>query len=219
MAAILDGCVEPRISAFMCPWAISKKAKTSVQTAAIRNDLREEAHLVLAQQVPGGDPQHEEPGQDVGAADRVDELEDRELLGDHREEVRQLGAAVADRVPHRVLHPGVGHEDPERRDVGRDGHQPDRHQVGLGRQLVPPEEPHRDERRLQEERHRRLDRQQRPEDVAHVGRVARPVGPELELEGDPRDHADREVDEEQLPPELRHAPVVLVPGAHPHASP
>ena len=49
-----------------------------------------------------------------------------------------------------------------------------------------------------EEGGRGFDGQQRAEDVAHIFRVARPVGPELEFEGDPGHDAEDEVDEEQL---------------------
>ena len=44
--------------------------------------------------------------------------------------------------------------------------------MGLAGQLVPAEEPHRDEGGFQEEGGGGLDGQQRPEDVAHIGRVA-----------------------------------------------
>ena len=60
---------------------------------------------------------------------------------------------------------------------------------------------------------RYIDGQQRAEDVAHIFRVARPVGPELEFEGDPGHDAEDEVDEEQLSPKLDHSFVHFIARA------
>ena len=62
-----------------------------------------------------------------------------------------------------------------------------------------------EEGRLEEEGEERLDRERRAEDVADEARVLGPVHPELELLHDPGDDAHREVDEEELAPELREA--------------
>ena len=43
IAASFVGCVSARISALMCPWTSSKRAKTRAKTAATRNDLRKKA--------------------------------------------------------------------------------------------------------------------------------------------------------------------------------
>jgi hypothetical protein len=58
-----------------------------------------------------------------------------------------------------------------------------------------------EEHRLGEESEDTLHRQRRADDAARVIREASPVGPELELERDPRDHPNGEVDGEDLGPE------------------
>ena len=86
------------------------------------------------------------------------------------------------------------------------------------RQPVPAEDPQPEERGLQEEREQPLDRQRGAEDVADEPRVVAPVHAELELLHDAGDHADREVDQEQLAEELRQPQPALVAGAVPRRS-
>ena len=73
----------------------------------------------------------------------------------------------------------------------------------LAGQPVPAEDPQAEEGRLEEEREQPLDRQRGAEDVADEARVVAPVHPELELLDDAGDHADGEVDQEELAEELR----------------
>ena len=84
------------------------------------------------------------------------------------------------------------------------------------RQPVPAEDPQPEERRLEHERRQPLDRERRAEDVADEPRVDRPVHPELELLDEPGGDADREVDQEQRPEELRQPQPLLVPRPVPH---
>ena len=103
--------------------------------------------------------------------------------------------------PHGVLHPGVGHQYPPRRDGGAQARQPGGSQVEAAAHLLPPEEHHGNKRRLHEEGHNALDGQRRSEDVAHKPAVIAPVGTKLKLQDNARGHADGEVDAEQLHPE------------------
>ena len=64
------------------------------------------------QQMIGADPHHKETRQDVGPADGMEEYLKGEWLGDHRQKVREFGSAVSEDEAHRVLHPGIGDEDP-----------------------------------------------------------------------------------------------------------
>ena len=150
------------------------------------------AGVLLAQQMVGADPHDEETRQDISAADGMEKDLEGKRLGDHGQEVIEFGPAVSEDVAHRMLHPGVGDQDPDGREVGGQGHQPDAHGVELGREPVPAEDPHRQEGGFQKEGQGGLDGQQRPEDVPHVAGVPGPVGAELELQGDAGHHPDGE---------------------------
>ena len=133
---------------------------------------------------------------------------------EHRPEVGELHAhrLVVEHRAHRILHPAVRDEDPERREVAAHGEE-DRHQQVLRlRQPLPAEEEQADERGLEEERHQAFDGERRAEDVADIMRVVGPVGAELELERDAGRHAHGEVDSEEFPPELRHVLVDRLAG-------
>ena len=80
---------------------------------------------------------------------------------------------------------------------------PQRRQVQARREAVPAEDPEAEERRLEHERGQSLHRERRPEDVAHELRVDGPVHPELELLDEAGGDADREVDQEERPEEVR----------------
>ncbi len=85
----------------------------------------------------------------------------------------------------------------------------------LFREAIPAEDPEAQERRLEEERQQPLDGQRRTEDVADEPAVVAPVHAELELLHDAGDHADGEVDQEQLPVEAREPQVPLIPRSDP----
>jgi hypothetical protein len=85
----------------------------------------------------------------------------------------------------------------------RQRHHAGGHEVQLRADLVPPEEQHREEARLEEEGKHALRRQRAPEHVAHIARIRRPVRAELELQHDARRHAEREGEREDLGPEPR----------------
>ena len=114
----------------------------------------------------------------------------------------------------RILHPRVGDQDPQRRQVGAQCDEKRHAEVLNLPEPVPAEEEEADERRLEEKRHQALERQRRAEDIADIVREIGPVRAELEFHRDPGGDAHREVDAEELAPELRHVAVDLAPGHH-----
>ncbi|MNM96149.1 hypothetical protein D3C81_1086160 [compost metagenome] len=175
-----------------------------------------EAQIALLQQVVAGNRQDEHRAGDVAGRHGMHELDLRHRIEQQRAEVDQLHAhgLVVELGAHRVLHPAVGDQDPQRRQVGAQRHQPGHRQVLHLAQAIPAEEEQADEGRLEEERHQALDGQRRAEDVADVVAVVGPVGAELELHGQPGGDAEGEVDAEQLAPELDHVLVDLFAGHH-----
>ncbi len=103
----------------------------------------EKVHMLLAQEMISTDAHDKETAQHISRADGVHELVYGVGLGHHRKEIGELGPAVANGVADRVLHPGVGSQDPQSRQVGRKRHHPDGHGMGLSRKAVPAERPHR----------------------------------------------------------------------------
>ena len=83
-------------------------------------------------------------------------------------------------------------------------------------QAAPAEDPEAEEGRLEEEGEQALHRERRAEDVADEAGVLAPGHAELEFLHEPGGDAEDEVDQVELAPELRHAEVLLVAGAHPH---
>ena len=158
------------------------------------------------EQVPAADRQYEHRTGHVAGRDGVHELGLCIRVEQHRPEVDHFHAHgfVAELGTHRVLHPAIGDQDPQCAQVGAHRHQDGHHQVLRLRQPVPAEEEQADHGRLQEEGHQALDRQRRPEDVAHVVRVVGPVGAKLKLQRDAGRHAQCEIDAEELAPEAGH---------------
>ena len=108
---------------------------------------------------------------------------------------------------HRVLHPAIGDQYPQRRQVRAQRHEESNEQVLHAAQSVPAEEHQPDEGRLEEEGHQPFDGQRRAEDVAHVMGVIGPIGAEFEFHGEARCDPQHEIDTEQLAPEAGdHAP-------------
>ncbi|VTR69980.1 conserved hypothetical protein [Desulfosarcina cetonica] len=174
----------------------------------------EKFDVLFLEQMPGADAHDEEGAEQEGRRNGMNDFQKAERVGHHCQEIGQLGTAAANRIAHRLLHPAVGQKDPDRRNVAGRGHQPHDRGMGLFGDLVPAEDPDTDEGRFQEKGQRGLDGQQGPEDVAHIGRVTGPVGPELEFEGNPCHHAQGEVDEKKFAPEFGHAQIGLIPGFH-----
>ena len=83
----------------------------------------------------------------------VNELDEGEFLGDHIKETGQFrpAAGLIDHITHRMLHPGIGGDDPVSRYIGRDSHYPNASRMGFGREPVPGKGPHRDKGGFQKE--------------------------------------------------------------------
>ena len=172
-----------------------------------RDAAARHAAVASAQQVPRAHAHDEDRRQEERRGDRMRELVDRHGREEYVPERIHLVAHRGDveRTSDGILHPAVGHQNPQRRKVGADGREPRSREVEAAAHLVPAEEHHRHEGRFEEEGHDPLDGQRRTEDVAHEVGVVRPVGAELEFENQSRGYADGEVDAEQPHPELRRA--------------
>src|SRR5262249_23759322 len=84
------------------------------------------------------------------------------------------------------------------------------------REAVPAENPEPEERGLEEEGDKALDRERGPEDVADKPRVHGPVHAELELLNEARRDCDRDVDEVKRPEEVGELEPLLVLRSVPH---
>ena len=156
--------------------------------------------------------QEEERPQQVRSRDRMDQHEQRMRIEHQFAEIQQhyLRAILRHRVTDRMLHEAIGRNDPDRRHVDASKNQHGRHRPEPPRNLVTVENPDACKRTLEKERHHRLDRQRRAEDIAHELRVLRPVRSELNLHRDARDNACHKIDREQISPEVR-LPAVDLP--------
>ena len=157
-------------------------------------------------------------GDGEGAGDERGRLVVGELHQSPR--VEQVGAQIADGqravggddVADGVLHEGVRHEDEVAREPA-----PHRHRQ-RGEKMLPRPEPllapdeRADEGALEQEGKHPFHRERLSDDAARVLREVRPVRPELELHRDAGDHADGEVEPEDLRPEPRRGGVALVTG-------
>lgn len=145
----------------------------------------------------------------------MDELGEEPGVQENGPITLDLYAAVGERlVSHGVLHPGVGGEDEV---GGGPGPQKDHER----REPVHPlpessfsEEEQSHEGGLQEEGERSLHRQSLGDYAPGEGGEDGPVGPELKLHRDTRDHPHDEGYREDLAPEARALVVELVPVAH-----
>ncbi len=185
------------------------------EAGSYRHRALGQVDMTAAQQIPRADRHDEHGARHVTGADGMHELGLRDRVEDDRGEVSHFHAhrvRIEDRAD-RVLHPAVGDQDPQRREVRAEGHQPGHGQVADLGHAVPAEEEQADEGGFQEERHQPFEGQRRAEDVAHVVAVVGPVHAELELHHHARGHAQREVDAEQRAPEHRH---LLPDGASGH---
>ena len=107
--------------------------------------------VAAPEQVPGADPDDEQGGQQERRGDGVEKLVDSNGREEHFAERGHLVAHGLHVEPAAdgALHPGVGYQDPEGREVGADGREPGGGEVEALRDLVPAEEHHGDEGRLQ----------------------------------------------------------------------
>ena len=117
---------------------------------------------------------------------------------------------------HRILHPAVGHQNPQGRQAGAQRHKQRDQQMLAAAHAIPAkkEQPHQGG--FQKKRHQAFNRQRRAENIAHIMRVIRPVGAELEFHGDAGGHPQRKINAKQLAPEFGHVFIDLAAGHHIH---
>ena len=141
----------------------------------------------------------------------------------HRHRVESHGPEVSHDVSHlsrveghahRVLHPCVGNENPQRRKAHAYGGEPGGCQVETAADFVPAEEHHGNESGFHEKRHYAFDGQRCSEDVAYEPAVVAPVCAELEFEDYASGHATSEIDAEKSHPEFGNVAPAGVAGAH-----
>ncbi len=175
-----------------------------------------ELYLGLAQQIPAAHPHHEHGGGHIARRNGVNKLHLRHRVEQHGGDIHQLHALgqQVELGPHRVLHPAVADQDPERREVGAERHQHGHQQVLAARELVPTKEEEPHQGRFEEEGHQPLDGQRGTENVPHVVGVIGPVGAELKLHGDPRGDPHDEVDAKQFAPEAGDVLIDHLAGHH-----
>ena len=161
-------------------------------------------NLALLDEIPRTDANHEDGTRHPSARNGVEELHDGNRIEHQSPEIDHL---VTHRVgielhTYGVLHPRVGHENPNGRDTGSDTRHPSGKQVCTFAHLVPSEEHDGEERSLHKEGQDALDGERSTEDVAHKPRVVAPVGTEFEFEDDARGDAHGKIDGEEFHPEL-----------------
>ena len=171
-------------------------------------------HVALFQQEPAADAYHEHGAEYPPRQHGVEEFYHRRVRERHCGEVGHDVAHLR-RVEvhsHRVLHPGVGHQNPVGRQRDADSGEPCGGEVESGRHPLPPEEHHRDECALEEERRYPFDSQGSAENITHEPGIVAPVRAEFELENNARSHAAGEIDTEQEHPEFCHPLPAFVAG-------
>ena len=157
-----------------------------------------EFDMTALEQEPSTDRQHKNRARDVTRADGMDELGLGDGIEDHRHEVADFhahGVGVEMRT-HRELHPAIGNQDPQRREIGAHRQRPGGDQMLHLAEPVPSEEEHADERGFQKKGHHAFQRQRRAEHIADIMRVIGPVGAELEFHGDAGGDTHGEIDAE-----------------------
>ena len=187
-------------------WLPNQRLKQRDRHEHDQRDLRgrpEDLHVAAAGEVPAADAEHHRGAGGQPREDRVDEGVVGPVAPEQRPDARQHRLPVLDLVADRVLHERVRDEDEVGREPGADHCDPQRREMEPRREAVPAEDPEAEERRLEEEGGEALDRERRPEHVADELGVDRPVHPELELLDEAGRDADREVDQEQRPEEVR----------------
>ena len=142
-------------------------------------------NIALIEQEKGAHAQHEHRAGNIACADGVDEFRLGGRIEQHIVEVGDFhthGLEV-ERGADGVLHPAIGYQNPQRRQIRTQRHHPGDKQVRSSRQPVPAKKENTDEGRFKKEGHQTFNRQWGTEDVADIVRVVCPVRPKLELHG------------------------------------
>ena len=172
--------------------------------------------MLVAQQVIGADRAHHQRGGQIRRQHHVHQAIGKRRIEDHLEPVDgdELPFGV-DGEAGRRLHPGIGRQDPERRDQRAHGD----HQGGEKMQPVADPfqaEQHDPEKaRLEKEGGQHLIGHQGADHGAGLVGKRRPVGAELVGHHDARHHAHAERDREDLQPVIEQVDEYLAPGPQP----
>ena len=175
-------------------------------------------HMAPRDQVARADREHDKARGQVRGVQHVGEPIEEARIEHDRKPVPRIGHAVSHLVAGRRVHPAIGRENPERRQRGAERHHHRRQHVQPARHPPAAEQHDREEGRLQEKGAQHFVAGQRPDDIAGDGREPAPIGAELVGQHDPRDHAHAEGNRENLGPELRDPPVVVVAGDQCHGA-
>jgi hypothetical protein len=137
--------------------------------------------VFVSQQEVGADAHDEEGARNIAGIDDVKIAGDGGRVEYGAEKVRQDGAATLDFERSRSLHPGIGHNDPERGESAAQGDEERGNEAHGFRDFIPAEKQQPDERRLEEEGKNPFRSQRRPENVPDELGILGPVGPELKF--------------------------------------
>ena len=162
--------------------------------------------MAALEQIPGRYTEHKQRSHHITCRDRVHKLGLRNRVGQHGKKVGHFHAhgLRVESCAHGVLHPAVGHQNPQCREVGGDRHHASHHQVlDLG-QTIPAKEEQTHKGRFHEESHQPFNSQRGTKNVAHIVAVVAPVHAELEFHHHASRHTHGEVDAKQDAPELGH---------------
>ena len=172
-----------------------------------------EINVALVDKMPRADAKHKKASCGDARKEHVRELHPDMWIGEQRQEICHLSAAISKDKAHWLLHERVGDQNPQRGKIRANRHCPHHRRVRFLGQLIPAENPQAQESGFEEKGEQRLDGKRRAKNVAHKARVFRPIHAELKFLHDAGDDADRKIDEEQLAPEFGQAQVHLIPVA------
>ena len=175
-------------------------------------------HILLAQDIPAGNRQHKHGARHITCRHGVHKFILRIGIEHHFEKAGHLhahGFEIKHRT-HRILHPAVGHQNPQGRKIGAQGHKNGYHQMLAARHSFPAEKEKPHQRGFEEKGHQPFQRQRCAENIADIMRVIRPVGAELKFHRDACGHAQGKVDAEKFAPKLGHVAVDFLAGHHIH---
>ena len=156
------------------------------------------ADVPFPEQIPAAHADHEDGSCHPAAEPGVEELADCYRVEGYGPEINHL---VADSVriefhSHRMLHPGICHENPDCGNCGSDACKPGGCEVESLADLVPSEVHHCDEGGFDEEGDDSLDGERRSENVSNEPGIIAPVGSEFKFQDETCGNTYREVDAE-----------------------
>ncbi len=166
-------------------------------------------------QVTRADRQHHETGGEIGGVEHMREAVWEARIENGGDPVGRKRDAVLELESGWRLHPAIGRQNPERRSGGAERDDRRRHHIEPRRHAIKAEQQYAEERCFQEERGEHLITDERADHVADDDREAAPVSAELVGHHDPRHHAHRKRDREDLGPETHQLVIALRPGAQP----